>query len=477
MAEILRVFTPDQLKKLSQDYLTAQNVNLTDFNEGAVLEAITDLLARVESTTGFDYIKTARAVIPIAFQQGLDFAALPESTAVGYLRFYRLPYFSLFYSSTGTSVVINNDGTTMTFTVTGGPGGEDVSIDLTTYTTVQSVVDYINGLAGAFTATKVQDGNSSDLYNYVSKEMIGKVTYLNVGGFDIVSTSDGLVSVPLGTTVQTNEQIQIITLLAGTIPAGESTSGQLDSESVETGSDQIVAIKDIDTINGFGDIITPLSVTSYAINDSSFTDGQSEESVSSQRERFRTFVAGLARSNRFGIQFYVSQVSGVRSVSVKPQYPIAGYNTVVIDDGTGTASAALITEVEKVIAGLYSDLTNYPGLQAEGLNFIVASPTQDIVTITVTVYRIGETSNIVDIEQSVTTAIEQYVNRRKIGEDVVFSALLTEIKKSHPAIYDVALLINGLDTTHQVDSASVARTGSSVGAPVGYTLTTFTDTP
>jgi hypothetical protein len=54
---------------------------------------------------------------------------------------------SIQYTGTGSAAVVNIDATTLTTTVTGGPGGEDLSIVLADYPTISELVELINNNA------------------------------------------------------------------------------------------------------------------------------------------------------------------------------------------------------------------------------------------------------------------------------------------------------------------------------------------
>jgi hypothetical protein len=160
---------------------------------------------------------------------------------------------------------------------------------------------------------------------------------------------------------------------------------------------------------------------------------------------------------------------------VRCNYPYAGTNTVVVDDGTGTISSTLLAEVNKVLFGDPDDLAQYPGCGAAGITFVIIAPTINAVPVTLAVYRIGSLSDETEIITKVQSAIERYINTRTLGQDVVWTELVALAKKAHAAIYDIAMSTPLINVP--INETNVARTGTVYGASVIITVVTYPSVP
>ena len=64
MSTILKNFTPEQNYTLMRDKVIADNVGLTNFNEGSNTRAILEAVGLIASTIGFDYLEAIRQAAP-----------------------------------------------------------------------------------------------------------------------------------------------------------------------------------------------------------------------------------------------------------------------------------------------------------------------------------------------------------------------------------------------------------------------------
>ncbi len=69
--------------------------------------------------------------------------------------------FGLQYTGSGSPAEVAINSTGLTTTITGGPGGENLSVPFATYGTIQQMVDYINSLNLPYTITNVAPNASS----------------------------------------------------------------------------------------------------------------------------------------------------------------------------------------------------------------------------------------------------------------------------------------------------------------------------
>lgn len=474
MSQISKNFTPEQNSALMQNQVIAANVGLTNFNPGSDTKAILDAVSTIVSIFGSDQIEAIRKAIPVSFYEGLKFYKKSASVSTGFLRFFRLPIFYITYTGADSDVQLSISPTQLTLTTSSTPG-DNLTVDFATYPTVDAVVAQID-LQTNYTAIKVQNGSLAGLYQYSSVQIVGTLNYLNINNTrDITLASDGLVNILSGSQASIDD-VTIQTTAAGTIVAGESTSGQIAAQSLQTGAitDVNIAVTAIDTLNGKGTLISS-NVGDYVINDSAFANGQAEETDVERAIRFQTTVQGLHGGTLQGIEADVLTLDFVKSVKMRERYPVAGTNTIIADDGTGNLSVDQIAKILLLIKGDASDLANYPGKGVGGITYNVSAPSTQVLSFTYTITRIGTISDQTEIQTAVQTVIEQYVNTRRLGEDVVIAEIVKRAKASHPAIYDFVLTSHSVNIS--INDSSVARTGAGVGGTLTPTMVTLTSTP
>ncbi len=475
MSKILDIYTPDQYFKLMRDKLIADGVGLSNFNKGARVRSILEAFAIVASTIGFDYLQGLRNSIPVALYDGFGFKKKGATFSNGYLRFIRKPSITIAYTGTGSSALLTNTSTELSVTVTGYPS-DSFTADLTTYNTLEALVDYIDALPN-FSASLVQNGSAdpSGLYLHTDNEIVGKYDYRNNSGLDLMMGPAEEVPSILAGTMATIDSVSYQSREASTIPEGAAHSGPVLSRCLVSGDAGNCLARAIDTMNGKGVLTTPIHGVEHVINDSAFSGGQDEETEVERARRFLVFVQGLTGSTKFGLQSATLGIEGIKSCTILERYPKAGQNTVVADDGSGSITAELIAEIRKVLDGDPSDFINYPGCRAAGITINIVDPTVIPISVIIEIQRIGTLSDIDEIKTAVQSAIENYINTRQLGQDVVRNEIIALAKKAHPAIYDVILTFPSENVS--IDDMYIPRTGSGTGGTITATVTTLTSMP
>ena len=316
---------------------------------------------------------------------------------------------------------------------------------------------------------------STGLFNYSSVEIKAVSNHLNIADTrDIMPTSAPVVSVPISSRVSVDNQ-SFSTTASGTIPVGDATSAPIATQAELAGTTGNILAGAIDTLAGKGTINTAITGVEHVKNDSAYSGGENEESDADRAVRFQVFVQGLAKHNVIGIQSAVLNIQGIKSVSVRNNFPAAGVVTVVADDGTGNLSGAQITEIQKVLDGDPDDLVNFPGVLAAGITANVEAPTVIAVNVVISVFRVGSTSDETEINTFVQSAIENYINTRKLGDDVVLNKIREIAMSAHPAVYDVTITTPVANTS--ISASELSRTGSGTGATVDVTVVTLESVP
>lgn len=478
MSEILNVYTPEQLAKFMRDKILADNVGLTNFNEGSNIQSELEAVSLIVSSQGYDYLEALRLAIPLALRTGLGFTAKGAQSASGFFRLFRLPIFYVTYSGADGDVQMTNNGSQLDF-VTSGTPADDFTVDFATFNTVQKVIDEINSQSN-YSATLVPGKDSSQapsslLYPYTNKQIVGASNYLNLSDtLDLTTSSDALVPIPINATLSI-EDLRFSSTSSSQIAAGEATSPPIPANCFTAGVVGNIAANAINTLQGKGTISSSISGVEHAINDSAFAGGINKESEDQATRRFQTEIQGLHAGVEFSMEAAVLAIPDVKGVSIRKNFPSAGQNTVIADDGTGALSPSLLAEIQKVLDGDPNDMENYPGFAAAGITNNVEAPTVVPVDVTVVLTRVSTLSDETEIKNAVQTAIEQYTNSLKLGDNVVRSRIIEVSRAAHPAIYDVSLSIPA--TNVAISPSEIARTGSGSGAAVTVNLNTLADKP
>ena len=468
MSDILKIYTAEQLYEMYRQSILSKDAGITDFNEGSKVRALLESNSEIISSISMDFKNGLMKALPIALYIGFGFAQKAETSSIGFLRPYRKPGLYINYTGAGTSAKITSGAAIIAAAVTGAPA-DAFSFDYATYPTLTDLVAAIDAETN-WTAVLVSGAGvaTTGIYQYTAKEVLGAANYLNGNGLDIMLAPAAEITIPVGFTA-TVDNLTISSTAAGTIAEGES-SATVPASVLPAGAAGNISAKAIDTESGSGSIASNIPGVEHCINDSAFSGGAAAETETERQVRFAETVNSLNAGTKSGIIAEIKKVDGVRSVGMRTAYPFKGANTIVIDDGSGTISAALSTAVEKVLYGDPDDIINFPGKNAEGIAYTLVAPTIVAVDIGITVFRLANISvDPLQIRDDVQTAIEQYVNTRILGENVVLSEIIRVGKNANAAIYD--LVITSPAANVVIQETEFAKTGSGTGASVTVTVT------
>lgn len=265
-------------------------------------------------------------------------------------------------------------------------------------------------------------------------------------------------SIPVGTQILLNG-ITFETIASASILLGQTTSGPVNAVCSTVGVSGNIGINAIDTESGQGSFVNQPNGIQTCKNPLAFSGGSDEETDEARAARFRVYINSLSRSNVQGIAAGALSVEGVKSVTIVEYFPTMGWITLYVDDGTGTVSEPLRLEVLKTINGDPNDPTNYPGYRAAGIQVQVLAPVVVSVPVQCDVKIL--TSSLSDdatIRTLVQTAIEQYINALRLGNDVVRTEVITAIHNAHPDVFDVDLVLPANNIA--IPNDSVARTST-----------------
>ena len=196
--------------------------------------------------------------------------------------------------------------------------------------------------------------------------------------------------IPQGTIVGIpGTSLRYATTQAGTIQPG-TASTTITAIALTVGSTGNTAY------NTITDLISNLSFAVNVTNQSPWLNGTDQESDQSRFQRFQAFIAGLSQGTDAAIQAaalqtYLTDANGniterVQNVLVVEPFKtggLLGYIEVWVDNGSGTASNALVSAVTDALVGYVDDSgTSHAGVIADGARLTVFAITPFTLNVT-----------------------------------------------------------------------------------------------
>lgn len=176
-------------------------------------------------------------------------------------------------------------------------------------------------------------------------------------------------------------------------------------------------------------------------NPQAFTNGKDQESDPDYRSRFIVFINSLYAGTFLAYQNAITQGRTGIFYNVKGSTDIngnveKGFNSVIIDDGSGSPPQSLLDSVTQSI-----DLINALGINFGVYPVVVLSATIDIdLTL---VPNVDQTN----AEELVRNAVSKYVASLQIAQKLSYTKLFQIVYESSPQIAEVnSILINGSAT-------------------------------
>lgn len=226
----------------------------------------------------------------------------------------------------------------------------------------------------------------------------------------------GAVTIPPGTQIATAAGILYETMAPATMPGG-SGSVTVAIQALAAGKTGNVAPGAINTI------ISSVTGVDEVVNASSVGGGVDEETDSEYLSRFRAYLMGLGKSNRYGVVFGALLNERLRSASIVEHFPPKSglYNfTLYLDDGSGTVDPSTIAAVKSVVDGDGSE--GKPGYRAAGINCDYLAPSVVPIDVTANVY-ITYAIDPGTAKAEMEAAITSYLNAHIIGQDMIRAQL------------------------------------------------------
>jgi uncharacterized phage protein gp47/JayE len=176
-------------------------------------------------------------------------------------------------------------------------------------------------------------------------------------------------------------------------------------------------------------------------NADAFTNGVDEESDSSFRARFIVWINSRSLGTLLAYQAAITDGTPTIFSKVAENTNFTGstqlgFNTIIIDDGSGNPPSSLITLISQKI-----DQVRALGIQYGVYPVVVLTAN---ITVNVSIAPLASSSDVI---QDIKDAISEYMSTLQIGQTLIFTKLYQVIYDASNQIVEVSgLLINGVAT-------------------------------
>lgn len=272
---------------------------------------------------------------------------------------------------------------------------------------------------------------------------IGSVTFSR-------STTTESIMIPLGTQVSTVGGVIFETTAAVTLGVGVA-SASVGVKAVDYGKSGNVPAGSVTVF------VSGIAGVDAVTNQGNIGGGVDEESDSEYLIRFRVFLLGLAKSNKYGIMIGALMDSRIRSAAVVEHFPpkIGLYNfTLYLDDGQGTVSPETIAAVKSIIDG--NGTADNPGYRAAGINVDYLSPSIVYVNVVGSVV-VSYAVELSEAKSLIESKIESFINGHLIGSDVIRAQLQKAIL-AFPWVLDLSITTPNANIA--ITQGQIARIGT-----------------
>ena len=327
-----------------------------------------------------------------------------------------------------------------------------------------AVALWIQGLIiTLLSTTRASTASLADLDSWVAD--YGVTRLASVAGTGNVTfarfTPTNAATIPVGATVQTGDGTQVFSVVADstnpayniatnnfTIAAGTS-SVALKVQANVPGAGNNVVIGAITTLS------TAISGVDTVTNQAAFTNGFNAETDAALRVRFVAFVASLSKATPLAVGYAITSLqTGLNyTLTENQQYGGStdyGYFYVVLDDGTGTPGATLLTSASNAINAVRPVTSR----------FAVFAPIVVSITVAMT-STIATGYDPTGTKLLIQNAVTNYINGVGLGNPVTYTRLLQVAYDASPGVVNITgLTINAGTADITASAKQVIKTTS-----------------
>ena len=355
--------------------------------------------------------------------------------------------------------------------VTAIQGASRLLMDLTIGSVLRSVIEanasvilFLQGLILQLLATtRAATSNGTDLDSYmadfgvtrlIAKAASGQVTFARF-------TATAQAVVPVGASVQSLDgtQIYLVTIDITNVNYSAALGGYVLAAGISSISVPVLAVTAAAagnvTAGTVNTLTTGISGVDTVTNPLGFLNGADAETDVALRLRFIAYVASLSKATKGAVGYAITSLQQGLTYTLTENLTYGGvtqngYFYVVVDDGTGTPAAALLSTVSNSIDAV-RPVTSTFGVFAPVL--VTANISMTLTAAT------GYTQPA--IVALVAAALRAYVNTLPLGASLTFTRLAQVAYDSTPGVINVsAVLLNSATADITATAQQVIKTGT-----------------
>ena len=322
---------------------------------------------------------------------------------------------------------------------------------------LESVAVYILGLTRASTC------KGGDLDSWMADYNFDRLGARAAAGFVTFSrySTDAAGFVPVGALAMTEDRTQKFVVLADvTNPAYSASLGGytigVGISSVTVAVQAQVAGSTANVQSGSVSVIYgALTGVDAVINNDAMTGGLDAETDDAYLARFKLYVASFSKGTPSAIGDAIEKMRLGISYTITENYtpggvPREGFFYVVVDDGTGAPSDAIVAAATTAVEGV----------RALGVTYGVFKPTIVYADIVMTL-AIDSTYTPTDVKAAVGTALAAYINGLPLGQSLSYARLSQVAFDATPGVTDVTdITINGSTDNITATKRQTVKTSS-----------------
>ncbi len=192
-------------------------------------------------------------------------------------------------------------------------------------------------------------------------------------------------------------------------------------------------------------IPTTIAGITSTTNESSFTNGSTEESDDQLRKRVPIYLNGLQKGNEDGIRAAVLEVDGITLAKMEENNPSRGYVTVYVSNESGILSQEQLDDV----------LTAAENAASFGIEVNVISPTVEYITISIDAEIDSDNFSEEFIKEDIRDSIDERVRTNPASDLLIYDIILAATVQGVNNVKNVT--INGLEEDFEVSGFKVIR--------------------
>jgi uncharacterized phage protein gp47/JayE len=329
-----------------------------------------------------------------------------------------------------------------------------------------SVILWLQGLIlQLLTTTRAASSVGSDLDSWMADYGVTRISAVQAQGAVTFArfTPTNVATIAVGQLVQTADGSQRFAVIADAtqptfsaaagayvIPAGTS-SAPVTVQAQNAGTQGNALAGQISALS------QPIPGIDTVTNAAGFVNGVNPETDAALRTRFLAYVASLSKATKNAVGFAITSLQQglVYTLVENAQYngtAQLGYFYVVVDDGTGTPSANLLTNVSSAV----------DAVRPLGSSFGVFAPVVVSVPIVLTITAASGYVKAA-MQPVVQAAVQAYVNSLPLGTSLPYSRIAQVAYDSTPGIANVqSVTVSGATADITATSQQVIKASSVV---------------